>query len=146
MIAVALGIVLVTIYAVSEILPRDLGGHHVFISRVEYDPPGDDVEGEYVVITNGELFEDVNMSGWKLMDEKNHVYTFPPSGFILKAGASVKVHTGSGEDTATDLYWGRGSAVWNNNGDTAYLYDADGNLVDKCSWTGKEGGGAVDCH
>jgi len=143
MIAVALVIVLFTIYTIKEALLTVPETQVVIISYVEYDPPGSDVEGEYVRITNTGL-ADVDMSGWQLKDEKDHAYTFPP-GFVLKAGASVRVHTGSGEDNSTDLYWGRGRAVWNNDGDTAYLYDASGKLVDRCSWTGKEGG-AVSCH
>jgi hypothetical protein len=41
----------------------------------------------------------------------------------------VTVHTGSGTDTATDRYWGYGSPVWNNDGDTATLRTADGTVV-----------------
>ncbi|NJE06186.1 lamin tail domain-containing protein [Thermococcus sp. M36] len=143
MLAVAIGVVAFTIYVVIGLLSTNSENPKVVISYVDYNPPGSDVSGEYVLITN-EGSADVDMGGWKLMDESNHVYTFP-AGFILKAGASVKVHTGEGTDTETDLYWGRKQAVWNNDGDTAYLYDAEGNLVDSCSWSGKEGG-AVSCH
>lgn len=145
MIAVALAIVAVVVFALQHHakVAENIAGEGVVIAYVEYNPPGDDVLGEYVLIKN-EGLTDVDMSGWQLKDEQNHVYTFP-NGFILKAGASVKVHTGPGNDTDTDLYWGRRQAVWNNNGDTAYLYDAEGHLVDKCSWTGDEGG-AVSCH
>lgn len=96
------------------------------------------------LISNGTSEKDEDLSGWKLVDEKKHTYSLP-DGFILKAGKTVTVHTGSGTDTDTDLYWGRKWAVWNNDGDTAYLYDASGNLVDSCSWTGEEWG-AVSCH
>jgi hypothetical protein len=35
-----------------------------------------------------------------------------------------------GSNTATELYWGRSyGAVWNNDGDTLYLRDSNGNLV-----------------
>jgi competence protein ComEC len=70
------------------------------------------------------------MSGWILSDEADHTYPFP-SGFALDPGASVKVHTGSGEDTETDLYWGSGRAVWNNGGDTSTLIDTGGNQVNQ---------------
>ncbi|ASJ10802.1 hypothetical protein A3L12_05555 [Thermococcus sp. P6] len=143
MIVVLIVMVLSTIYTIREILLTVPETQGVIISYVMYNPPGSDVEGEYVLITNRGIVE-VDMSGWQLKDEKNHAYTFPP-GFVLKAGASVRVHTGSGGDNSTDLYWGWNQAVWNNDGDTAYLYDAGGKLVDKCSWTGKEGG-AVSCH
>ncbi len=144
MIVVALTIVAIIIAIMHNVkIAGNIAGEDVVIAYVEYNPPGNDVLGEYVLIKNEGLV-DVDMSGWQLKDEQNHVYTFP-NGFILEAGASVKVHTGPGNDTNTDLYWGRRQAVWNNNGDTAYLYDAEGHLVDKCSWTGHEGG-AISCH
>ncbi|GGL39688.1 hypothetical protein GCM10009037_24290 [Halarchaeum grantii] len=30
----------------------------------------------------------------------------------------MTLHTGSGTNTDADLYWNRGSAVWNDGGDT----------------------------
>jgi len=41
----------------------------------------------------------------------------------------VTLYTGKGKNTATKLYWGRVAHVWNNEGDTAYLYNAQGKLV-----------------
>ena len=73
------------------------------------------------------------MSGWTLSDAAGYAYDFP-SGFTLDAGATVTVHTGSGTDTSTDLYWGYASAVWNNAGDTATLTDDAGNTVDAYSY------------
>ena len=73
------------------------------------------------------------MTGWTLSDEAGHVYTFP-SGFILDAGATVTIYTGSGTDTQDKLYWGSSSPIWNNDGDTAYLKDNEGKLVDSWSW------------
>ncbi len=43
----------------------------------------------------------------------------------------MRLRSGAGTDTASDLYWGRGQAVWNNGGDTVYLYDAAWGLVDE---------------
>ena len=55
--------------------------------------------------------------------------------FDLPAGAQVRVRTGCGRDTSTDLYWcEQGSAVWNNSGDTAFLSDPRGNTVDTRSY------------
>jgi len=106
----------------------------VVILTVHYDAAGNDwdnLNDEYVVIKN-EGNEAVDMTGWTLSDEANHVYTFPP-GFILGAGATVTVYTGSGTDMQDKLYWGNDSPIWNNDGDTAYLRDNEGNLVD--SWS-----------
>ena len=72
------------------------------------------------------------MTNWKVRDVANHTYTFP--AFVLATGASVTLHSGSATNTATDLYWGSGSAIWNNDGDTVYLYDSGWNLVDSYSY------------
>ena len=98
----------------------------VRIVYIEYDPPGDDVQGEYVTIENVGV-SSTNLTGWTLRDEANHTFTFP--SFSLGSGATVNVWTKAGTDTATDVYWGRGSAVWNNTGDCAYLSDETGALV-----------------
>jgi hypothetical protein len=77
----------------------------------------------------------VTMTGWTLRDITNHVYTFPP--FTLAAGASVRVWTNSGKDTSTNLYWGSSAAIWNNTGDTAYLRNAQGTLIDEYTYVGQ---------
>ena len=71
----------------------------------------------------------VDMSGWHVSDDANHRYTFP--SFTLGAGSHVQLHTGSGVNTSTDLYWGSGAAIWNNGEDTVYLYDSAWVLVDE---------------
>ena len=102
------------------------------IVHVEYDAPGNDNEnlnGEWVVIAN---FGDSAqlLTGWVLKDESaSHRYHFP-GGFSLNLGVEVRVHTGCGTDTPTTLYWCSGGAVWNNDGDTAFLLDDHGNITD----------------
>lgn len=96
----------------------------VTITAVEYDPPGEDVQGEYVALRNtgGSA---VSLTGWTLRDLANNTYTFP--SFTLGAGAEVRVWTKAGSNDAANLYWGRGQAVWNNTGgDAAILRDAAG--------------------
>jgi hypothetical protein len=46
----------------------------------------------------------------------------------------VRVFTGCGTHTATELSWCNNSAVWNNDGDTAFILDASGNIVDSRSY------------
>jgi competence protein ComEC len=41
----------------------------------------------------------------------------------LHPGATLKIHTASGHNTAADLYWGRTSPLW-ASGELAALYDA----------------------
>ncbi|MFH1420499.1 MAG: lamin tail domain-containing protein [Candidatus Aenigmatarchaeota archaeon] len=68
-----------------------------------------------------------NLTNYKLKDIANHVFTFPD--FILNG--SVRVHTGLGTNNATDVFWQRSSAVWNNDGDAAFLLDGSGALIDR---------------
>ena len=102
------------------------------LTHIEYNPEGRDVAGEYVLIRNLGATP-VSMTGWTLHDEARNTFVFPT--FSLAPGASVRVWTGSGTNTAGDLYWGRGVAVWNNVGDRGYLRDRDGNLVHVYSYT-----------
>lgn len=111
------------------------------IEQVMYDAPGDDsqnLNGEWVAIGNvGDT--PVDLSGWVLKDESaSHRYYFP-SGFVLLADGSVTVHSGCGADTHATLYWCvSGSAIWNNSGDTAFLLDSSGNIVDIWSYPSDE--------
>ena len=107
------------------------------VERIEADPPGDDTldpNAEYAVVANRSDGE-VDLTGWVLKDETaSHRFAFP-AGFTLPAGATVTVRTGCGSPTATDLFWcNQGSAVWNNDGDTAFLLDPNGNVVDTRSY------------
>lgn len=102
------------------------------ILEAEFDAPGrerDNLNGEWVKIKNiGNI--SIDMSGWKLSDEQNHVYNFP-NGFELSSGTIVKIHTGTGTNTQTELYWGEKSPIWNNDGDTATLKDKKGRIIDQ---------------
>jgi len=86
---------------------------------------------EYVCFTNLSDHP-VDMTGWRVHHRPNTWYTFHE--FILDTGASVRLHSGREVDTATDLYWGGEESIWRDVHDSAYLYDADGKLMDEYSW------------
>ncbi len=116
------------------------------ISKIQYDSPGSDdgsnssLNAEYVVLTNTGS-EAVSLTNWTLRDLANHVYSF--DSFKLGAGATVTIHTGKGNDTRTNVYWGSGWYIWNNDGDTATLKTGKGHTVDTCSYSG--GDTSVSC-
>ncbi|OFV68312.1 MAG: micrococcal nuclease [Candidatus Syntrophoarchaeum caldarius] len=92
---------------------------------------------EYVTFKNT-CTESIDMTGWSVKDEANHIYTFPD--FELAGGATVTLYTGSGMDTKRALYWNSSghtcNAIWNNDGDTLYLREVGGNLVISYSYSG----------
>lgn len=100
----------------------------------QFDAPGNDHENlneEYVCFENwGSLATD--MTGWHVKDEHGWTYTFP--AFTVAPGGHVRLRTGCGDDSANDVYWCHSGAVWNNDGDTVYLYDADWRPVDTYSY------------
>lgn len=94
------------------------------ISELHVDAEADDYDtltDEYIEfrnIGNGPL----DLAGWSVEDEVGHTYVFP-AGFRLHPDASVRLRTGSGTDTESDLYWGSEAPVWNNTSDTVFVYD-----------------------
>lgn len=85
------------------------------------------LKDEWVEISN-KGSSPVSLNGWKIEDDgSKHTYMFP--SYTLDSGSTVTVYTDKGTNTAIELYWGSDSPIWNNDGDTAYLYDGSGKLV-----------------
>ncbi|MDR5673872.1 lamin tail domain-containing protein [Halalkaliarchaeum sp. AArc-GB] len=100
------------------------------VAEIHADAAGDDrdnLNDEYVVFENTGN-ETLDLSGWTIEDEAGQRYTVP-AGFELAAGETVTLHTGSGTGTTTELYWGSGSPIWNNNGDTVIVSTPNGEPV-----------------
>lgn len=105
----------------------------VRISFIDYHPAQGDLN-EYVQIDNmGDV--PVDITGWRLRDDDGNEFVFP--GYILDAKASILVWTKPGTDNGGYLYWDRASGVWDNEGETAYLYDRSGRLVSQYSYQGE---------
>ncbi|WP_292388043.1 MBL fold metallo-hydrolase [Methanosarcina sp. UBA5] len=87
------------------------------------------LQDEWVQISNTGS-SPVSLNGWKIEDEGNkHAYTF--QSYTLNAGTTVTVFIGKGTNSATELYWQLDDPIWNNDGDTACLYDDSGKLISK---------------
>jgi hypothetical protein len=99
--------------------------------------PGDhnaQVNAEYVVVHNSAA-KAKNLRGWFIREKK-----LKRTAFTLCGGCSVKIHSGNGANTATDLFWGRPAAAWVDSGDTAILHRAGGLLQGKCVYPKPTGG------
>ncbi len=115
--------------------PRYAGSLH--ITSFHADPDGadsEDLNGEYIRLANISGM-DLDLEGYRLTDqEEKNSYTFPP--VLLRAGHQLKISVGSGENkvdpnASMQLYWGSDVPVFNNDGDTATLWDREGHHVDK---------------
>ncbi|MDY7039748.1 MAG: lamin tail domain-containing protein [Chloroflexota bacterium] len=84
-----------------------------------------DLPAEMVLILNTE--RPIRLKDWTLNDEQGNTFTFPD--LFLGAGGSVRVHTTTGQNSVTDLYWGQSAAVWGEPGDVVTLRDAGGAVV-----------------
>ena len=100
------------------------------VAEINADAEGDDRENlndEYVVFENtGD--DALDLSSWTVEDEAGRTYIFL-DGTTLDSGATVTLHTGSGTDTESDLYWDSGSPIWNNGGDTVIIRTPGGTTV-----------------
>lgn len=61
---------------------------------------------------------------WRLLDAEGRVYTFGQIT-LFGDGAAIVVHTESGQDGPSDLYWGQEQPVW-QPGETVTLQDGEG--------------------
>lgn len=118
----------------------------VRFTKVYFDSPGSDngsnssLNAEWVRVKNfGSRAR--TLTGWTVRDPQGHVFRFP--AFTLRPGGTVTVHTGSGRNTGTHLYWASDGYVWNNDGDRAILKNRAGSKIDACSWSGA--GSSVSC-
>ncbi|MGW7052929.1 lamin tail domain-containing protein [Streptomyces sp. NPDC054887] len=109
----------------------------VEISAVQANSPGPDnrsnrsLNREWIEITNSHR-RAVNLDGWTLRDRDGNRYRF--HDVRLAGRATVRIHTGVGRDTRTDLYMDRHHYMWDNRSDTATLRNDRGHTVDTESW------------
>ncbi len=109
----------------------------VKITYIEYAPLGSDLDGEHVVIKNFDAV-DINLTHWTLSDSSDTIFRIPT--FTLPSLATVTVWVKKGTDDPTNLYWGSTRAIWNNDGDTAFLKDTAGTEIHRCTYSGGQEG------
>jgi competence protein ComEC len=109
-----------------------------------FNAPGDEGPAEEYVCLVNQTDEPVDLLGWLLRDGAGQdVNTLPD--FTLAPEARVRVHPGKGRNSATDLFGISGSPVWNNEGDSVTLLDADGEEIDSQSYGPRDDDAASRC-
>lgn len=91
------------------------------------NPIGKDVQGEYIVLRNNEPAT-INLSGWQIKDAKGKVFHLRGE---LPAGEALL------------LPYNLTKISLNNNGETVYLYNVSGLLIDELSYVGSAIEGAI---
>ena len=81
-----------------------------------------DLESEKLMIAN--WGRTVSLLGWSIVSSSGDTYDFP--ALRLHESGQVTLHTVVGNNTVTDLYWGKLQSVW-NSGITISLIDPSGN-------------------
>jgi hypothetical protein len=118
--------------------PAQAATSPVVIHEIYYNSPGPDhgsnssLNAEWVQLRN-RTSHAVTLTGWTLRDKANHVYRF--GSYRLRAGGSVKIHTGKGSNTQANRYWGHSWYIWNNDSDRATLKNASGVVKSRCSYS-----------
>ena len=117
---------------------------------VQYDSPGPDnrspasLNAEWISVVNDGSVA-VNLAGWSIRDDTGHEFSFGKVR-IEGNGGRLWVHTGSGTDTATHVYWNSRAYIWNNTTDTAELRTAAGKRWHTCTWKSESGRTATVCR
>ena len=115
----------------------------VRITKIHYAQSGTDLNTEYIVLKNTSTHA-VKMENWKVISapsSDNQRYVF--GTLKLGPGKSVRLHSGIGNNTATDVYWDGTSPKWNDDGDKAVLKNPSGTVIDTCTYAG--GGTTAYC-
>lgn len=105
---------------------------HLVIGEVSPETPGgarENLNQEYVVLEN-RGGADLDISGWQISDQADHIYEFR-AGSTIGPGQRLVVRTGTGDDSDAERYWGLRRQVWNDAGDVVTVRDDDGEIVDQ---------------
>ncbi|MFI7581134.1 lamin tail domain-containing protein [Kocuria kalidii] len=104
-------------------------------SRLDLDGvrPLDPVREHVAVINAGEA--PVGLLGWRLQDRSGHKFRFPEGE--LAPGATLRLHTGAGDSTPAQQFWGRQQTMWKNQGEPITLIRPSG-AVHQVVVTGEE--------
>ena len=68
---------------------------------------------------------DLRLTGWQVVDEQRHRYTFPD--LLLNKNGAVRLYSREGQNTVMELFWGLGEPVW-SSGEVVTLLDPEGNI------------------
>ncbi len=88
---------------------------------------------EHLIIKNA-TDKAVDLSNWRIVDKSNTVLVIP-NGAVLPPQQTLTIYSGrNGVHDPPQSYYLKKTPIWNNKGDTAYLYTATNVLLDTYSY------------
>jgi hypothetical protein len=100
----------------------------IVIAEIVVANKGKSDSEEYIVLVN--LSDTIDMDGWVILDEQNNKYIFHK--FTFTAMSALRLNTGNGHDTQTDLFWGEVDSLWGKEEDIRVtLKDSTGTIIDR---------------
>lgn len=110
--------------------PRGPPGAPVAITYVRWLAANDDQNpnNEFVELTLDSRYASAgtyDLSRYALRNNRGDTFTFP-DGFRMQQGLVARIYVGSGQNSSTELYWGRVSGVFDPMGDCIRLQRFDG--------------------
>ncbi|WP_419994280.1 lamin tail domain-containing protein [Streptomyces boninensis] len=116
---------------------------------VQYDAPGRDdnrcvggnTKNEYLTIKNYSPTLTVNLKNYLVKDAAGNQFRFTATHH-LQPGDYVKLRGGNGTDSdgGNVVYRDNCNFIWNNGGDTIYLYKPSGPISDRHSYRSSDDG------
>jgi len=100
---------------------------NVTVTTIFYNGSGSSEPDEYVQIRNDDS-QVIQLAGWTLRDEANHVFTFP--NFELDPGQVCRIYTNQHHPEWCGFNYGNSAAIWNNGGDCGTLQNSTGAIID----------------
>ena len=112
----------------------------VGITQVRFQGERDDIapNNEYVEVTRDNRFAPatLDLTGFTIKNKAGLTFTFPAGFTLVPTRTSVRVFSGTGTNTATELYWGNTAGVVDNRADCVQLFNSVGTLRTKVGWGG----------
>ena len=98
------------------------------VSQGLYNGAGASEPDEYVQIENFDS-RPIQLDGWTLRDQANHVFTFPQ--FVMQTGQVCRIYTNEIHSNWCGFSYGSSSAIWNNGGDCATLKNSSSTTINE---------------
>ena len=102
----------------TQVPPPTIG--RLAITGVFADGTGSSEPDEYVEFRNDDTAA-IQLEGWTLRDNGNHIFTFP--ALLIQPAQVCRVYTNQDHPETCGLSYGSATAIWNNGGDCAILKD-----------------------